>query len=434
MTIFLFHLMLCLCLRTASSDMVIERAQGKGDAIQGVDKIQCDKFSGIWNRNSDTCHCGDGKTLYTLNNKITCFAGIGENIGCKLKIEGYNEVVAFYKKGDDYMNIGNINEQSYGKCQIEVVVWRPNGWRLAKYISVKVSTKQISVGWVKANYTTQVQGQLFKMTFFNCKKNPDQACLLFKNSDGKSRFSTPRVTTQTTSTIANTTSTTVLTQTNSQEKSSSNEIVIALGVCCAILVIVGIISFLLWFRRRKYLGSKDKSCWKWNQIKRSVFKEEEHIENIYEDIGRTKLQEVQKREEKCDDLYLVPLELSNTMRSTMKNSPYTYAQHVEDDETLSGQCYTQPKYDGGELYEEPACEGEYYEEPARAEEYYEDPANNDLYEEPGMTSEERYSALAEDDTSIKKDYCTLRKDDIYEEADSTHMPAQPIYFETEPEI
>lgn len=51
-----------------------------------------------------------------------------------------------------------------------------------------------------------------------------------------------------------------------------------------------------------------------------------------------------------------------------------------------------------------------------------------------MTSEERYSALAEDDTSIKKDYYTLRKDDIYEEADSTHMPAQPIYFETEPEI
>lgn len=413
--------------------MIIGRAQGKGDAIQGVNKMQCDKFSGKWK--SDTCHCGDGRTLYTLNNKISCFAGIGENIGCKLKIEGSNEVVAFYKKSKDNMNIGDISEQSYlGKCQPnpEVLVWQPNGWRLAK-IRVKVLKKQISVGWVNANYTTQVQGQLFKMTFFKCEKNPGQACLLFKNIDGKSRFSTTRVTTQATSTIANTTSTTLLTQTKSQGKNSSNQIVIALGICCAILVIAGIISFLLWFRRRKYMGSEDKSCWKWNQIKRSVFKEEEPSENIYEDIGKTKLQEVQKRE-KCDDLYLVPLELSNTMRSTMKNSPYTYAQHVEDDETLSGQCYTQPKYDGGELYEEPACEGEYYEEPAHAEEYYEDPANNDLYEEPGMTSEERYSALAEDDTSIKKDYYTLRKDDIYEEADSTHMPAQPIYFETEPEI
>lgn len=59
--------------------MIIGRAQEKGDAIQGVNKMQCDKFSGKWK--SDTCHCSDGRTLYTLNNKISCFAGIGENIG-----------------------------------------------------------------------------------------------------------------------------------------------------------------------------------------------------------------------------------------------------------------------------------------------------------------------------------------------------------------
>lgn len=64
-------------------------------------------------------------------------------------------MVAFYKKSKDNMNIGDISEQSYlGKCRPnpEVLVWQPNGWRLAKYIRVKVLKKQISVRRILYSY------------------------------------------------------------------------------------------------------------------------------------------------------------------------------------------------------------------------------------------------------------------------------------------